>query len=65
MSIEDDVARMRAEGAQAKAGTAELAGSIATFYRGLCTDGVPQEYAREMTLHWMSLMAEGFGEDDE
>lgn len=66
MSAEDEIARMRAEGDQARAGSGEFAGTLGAFYTSLTSAGMFPEHALQITLHWMTLMAgPGLEGDDE
>jgi hypothetical protein len=58
MDEKDEIARLMAQGDQAKAGTEEFAGVIGAFYGTLTGSGMFPEHALQVTLHWMSIMGE-------
>ena len=64
MSHDDEMARMRAEVDQAKAGLAEVAGSCWAFYAALLDEGFDAGQAIKITVAWLTAMITKSSEPD-
>lgn len=59
MDPNDEIARLRADGDQAKEGMKELAGTTWAFYAALTDEGFAPDEALALTAAWITALAGG------
>lgn len=57
--IDEQIARFKAEGDQAKAAGKEVAGQLWSFYAALCEEGFSEEQAFLLTNTYLTALLEG------